>query len=72
MSSSWWNDPLNSDGSLREFKEETARGKAAKYADKVVGTRRLPLWKLVYMAYLAGYLKSQREKFASIRLKVKV
>lgn len=69
--SSWWNTPVKSDGSNREFKEESARGKAAVYADKVVADRSVPLWKLVYMAYLAGYLKSQREKFANIRLQLK-
>lgn len=63
--SSWWNDPD------RKFKEETARGKAAVYADKIAGDRKYPMWKLVYMAYLSGYLKSQREKFALIRLKLK-
>lgn len=68
---SWWNNPKNSDGSDRKFNPETARGKAAIYADKVVGTRKYPMWKLVYMAFLAGYLKSQREKFAIIRLKLK-
>lgn len=61
-----------SDGTKREFKEDSARGKAATYADKVIRTRKLPLWQLVYMAFLAGYLKSQREKFAELRLRIKV
>ena len=68
---SWWNNPLKSDGSKREFKEDSARGKAAAYADKLVGSRKFPLWKLIYMAYLAGYLRSQREKFAELRIKLR-
>lgn len=62
--SSWWNDKT------RKFDPKAVRGKAAAYADSRCKDRKSPIWDAFYRGFLSGYLKSQREKFAVIRLKL--
>lgn len=64
--SSWWN------AKDRKFKPGMVRGKAAAYADsRTKFNRDDPRWDAFYRGYLSGYLASQREKFATLRLRVK-
>lgn len=70
--SSWWNNKTMSDGSNRSFDPKKVRGKAAAYADsRTKYNRDDPKWDAFYRGYLSGYLTSQREKFANIRLRLK-
>jgi hypothetical protein len=62
---SWWNLPT------RSFKEGTARAKAAAYADKK-SSRDNHFWLVCYSAFLSGYLKSQREKFPTLRVNLRL
>lgn len=69
---SWWNSKTMIDGSNRKFDPAKARGKAAAYADsRTKANRTDPKWDAFYRGYLSGFLASQREKFAEIRLKLK-
>lgn len=64
--SSWWN------AKDRQFNPKLVRAKAAAYADlRCKNNRDDPKWNIFYRGFLSGYLASQREKFAIIRLKLK-
>lgn len=70
--SSWWNTKFMSDGTNKQFDPAKVRGKAAAYADSRTKCNRSDnRWDAFYRGYLSGYLTSQREKFAILRLKLK-
>lgn len=62
-SSSWYNPrPANA-------KRAPVRAMASAYADKYYKSNTRE-WEVAYESFLSGYLKSQRARFAEIRLKV--
>lgn len=64
---SWWNDKQ------RTFKPGMVREKAALYADnRCKFNRDDPRWEAYYRGYLSGYLTSQRNKFAALRVALRV